>query len=342
MDKNHVPDKGNQSSLYSIHKEDYMRIRELNSFLFVMIISTLIVFTIIKQSPIASYVTAVKSSTVKLIIEQKALQENEPPIDARTDPIWGNIPGYDGLVIDAETIYQITQKQANKNFIPTIYIEEEAKVKLDDLKPNPIYRGNEAKPMISLMINVAWGTEHLQTMLDTLNKYNIQCTFFLDGSWASKNQELIKEMDSSGHELGNHAYSHPNMSKLSVERMNEEIVKTEQVIKAAIGKKTILFAPPSGDFNEKVVTVAYNHGYKTILWTLDTVDWQKPTSEVIIQRIVPKASNGALVLMHPTESTAIALPKMIEQLQQKGFSLGTVSEMLSSKRLLPIEDIFSF
>ncbi|MEX2104879.1 MAG: polysaccharide deacetylase family protein [Bacilli bacterium] len=323
-----------------------MRIRELSLFLFVMIISTLIVFTIMKQSPMASYVTAVKSSitgeNVKLIIEQKALEENEPSIDARTDPIWGNIPGYDGLVIDTETIYQITQKQKKKNFIPSIYMEEEAKVKLDDLKPNPIYRGNAAKPMISLMINVAWGTEHLQSMLDTLNKYNIQCTFFLDGSWANKNQELIKEMHNSGHEIGNHAYSHPSMSKLSVERMKEEIVKTEQVIEAAIGKKTILFAPPSGDFNEKVVSVAHNHGYKTILWTLDTVDWQKPTSDVIIQRIVPKASNGALVLMHPTESTAIALPKMIEQLQQKGFYLGTVSEMLSSKRLLPIEDIFSF
>ena len=70
-------------------------------------------------------------------------------------------------------------------------------------------------------------------------------------------------------------------------------------------------------------------GYKTVLWTIDTADWQRPAPTVIIDRVIERASNGALVLMHPTQPTLEALPIIIDQLLKKGFRLVTVGELLA-------------
>ena len=97
----------------------------------------------------------------------------------------------------------------------------------------------------------------------------------------------------------------------------------------ATGQKPMLFAPPAGDFNKQTVAVAAELGYKTILWTLDTIDWDRPAPTVIIDRVVSRIQNGAFVLMHPTEPTAQALPLIIEQLQQRGYSIVPVSQILN-------------
>ena len=75
----------------------------------------------------------------------------------------------------------------------------------------------------------------------------------------------------------------------------------------------------------------------TVMWTLDTLDWKKPTPQEIIVRIVPRLENGVLILMHPTESTVVALPELIEGALKKGIEPATVSEVLSSNRTIFIE-----
>lgn len=101
--------------------------------------------------------------------------------------------------------------------------------------------------------------------------------FFLDGSWLSKNVELAKEIQKRGHEMSNHAYSHPNMSRLSAERAKLEISKTQDLLHKTLGVENRWFAPPSGDFNQKTVDIASSMGLQTVLWTVDTVDWRKPS-----------------------------------------------------------------
>lgn len=70
-------------------------------------------------------------------------------------------------------------------------------------------------------------------------------------------------------------------------------------------------------------------GYPVILWSVDTIDWQKPTAEVIVQRVTSKVSDGDIVLMHPTENTVKALPTLIRTLKKEGFHIVTVSELIS-------------
>jgi probable sporulation protein (polysaccharide deacetylase family) len=274
------------------------------------------------------------NNDLRLRIETAAAKLNAPPVDAVVDRVWKAIPGYNGLEIDVESTYR-NALLAPKEPIKLVYRQIEPKVSLNELGAEPIYRGNPAKPMVSLMINVAWGNQYIVPMLDILDEENVKVTFFLDGSWLSKNPELAAEMLKRGHEMENHAYTHPNMSTLSRARATVEIEKTQKLLKESLGVTNKWFAPPSGDFDQETVEIASSLGLKTVLWTVDTVDWRNPSPESIVAKITSKAESGTLVLMHPTASSSKALKAMIRGIKAKGLQLGTVSQTLSAERLIP-------
>lgn len=276
--------------------------------------------------------TSEEKQQLKLLIEQEAAKHRVAPIDARIDRVFHAIPGYNGLEVDVDATFELNVQSVRGEKLKLIYREIEPNVKLEELGNHPIYKGNPNKQMVSFMINVAWGNEYLPSILRTLEKEGVKATFFLDGSWLNKNVELAKEIQLAGHELSNHAYSHPNMSNLSRYEQSQQIVKTEELLKK-LNVTNRWFAPPSGDFNQATVQVARDHGLMTVLWTIDTIDWKRPPAEMIVARIQKKLEPGALILMHPTSSTADALPEMITYIKSKGYSLGTVSETLSSERL---------
>ncbi|WP_419884625.1 polysaccharide deacetylase family protein [Paenibacillus sp. B-A-8] len=274
------------------------------------------------------------NNDLRLRIETAAAKLNAPPVDAVVDRVWKAIPGYNGLEVDVESTYR-NALLAPKEPIKFVYRQIEPKVSLNELGAEPIYRGNPAKPMVSLMINVAWGNQYIVPMLDILDEENVKVTFFLDGSWLSKNPELAAEMLKRGHEMENHAYTHPNMSTLSRARATVEIEKTQKLLKESLGVTNKWFAPPSGDFDQETVEIASSLGLKTVLWTVDTVDWRNPAPESIVAKITNKAEPGTLVLMHPTASSSKALKAMIRGIKAKGLQLGTVSQTLSAERLIP-------
>jgi probable sporulation protein (polysaccharide deacetylase family) len=304
------------------------------------------------QSPaVTAYVDTVKEGALPAFakgdlrseIESEAKRRYEPPVDARIDGVWKAVPGYDGLAVDVEETYRLAKKQKSGSPIPWVYKVVPARVSLDDLEPQPIYRGNERKPMVALMVNVSWGTEYLPGMLQVLRQERVPATFFLEGSWVKKNPEQARALVKEGHEIGNHAYSHPQMSSLSSARIREEILRTEQLIEETLGTRSKWFAPPAGDFNQTVVKEADRLGMKTVLWTVDTVDWRKSsTPELMVERVKRGITGGSLILMHPTDRTVEALPEIIRIIKEKGLRLGTVSEVLSPKRLEPVEPMVSF
>ncbi|WP_066364935.1 polysaccharide deacetylase family protein [Neobacillus fumarioli] len=258
----------------------------------------------------------------------------KPPIDAKVDPIWKAIPGYNGLKVDINASYKNMKTKGVFDSTKLVYKQIKPKVHLNDLPPSPIYRGNPDKPMVSFIINVAWGNEYLSDILATLKKHHIKASFFLEGNWVKKNPELAKMIVSAGHEVGNHSYSHPDMARLPAAEAREQLIKTNEVIEAATGKECTLFAPPSGSFRDETVKVAYELHMKTIMWTVDTIDWQKPSPETLINRVISKIDNGSMVLMHPTEATAKSLDRLITLIEQKHLKIGPVSELLNEERIL--------
>ncbi len=320
---------------------------------FIIIISLMFVtvFSIANSRLVSQYISTLKDQQMVMsnsqwytTIKEYAKKHNVSPIEPKIDRVWKLIPGYNGLYVDEEATLDFINKQKPKSKEEMMYIwkEIEPTKKLTDLGAYPIYRGNPNKPMVAFMINVAWGTEYLESILETLKKENIKATFFLDGSWINKNKDMVYRIVNEGHEIANHAYSHPQMSKISNDRIFEEIKKTEDIIYEITKKRSAFFTPPSGDYDQRVINIAKKLNLITVLWTLDTVDWQNPTPDTIVRRIIPNIDNGNLILMHPTNSTAQALPKLIKEIKNKGLLISTVKETLSTKRILKVETLTKF
>ena len=192
------------------------------------------------------------------------------------------------------------------------------------------YNGDTTKPNVSLMINVYWGDEYIEPILHALEVGGAKATFFVGGSWASKNGELLNKIISAGHEIGNHGYLHKDHDKISNERQYQEIKTCHDMVKGISGVEMTLFAPPSGAYNRDTVRIADELGYKTIMWTLDTIDWRDKSADLVYKRATKKLNNGNLILMHPTAHTLQALPGIIATYKNAGFDLVSVSENIMS------------
>ena len=267
-------------------------------------------------------------------IKQKAGQYEVAPKDAMIDSVWKTVPGYNGLQVDIKASFDNMKKAGVFNEKRLIYKEVPPKKHLSQLEAAPIYRAHPDKPVASFLINVAWGNEYIPPMLMVLKKHNVKATFFLEGKWAKNNPELVKMISEAGHEIGNHSYSHPDMKTLSAEQTRQQISETNKIIKALTGESSSLFAPPSGAFRDETVNIAHELGLYTIMWSVDTIDWQRPPSSVLIERVMSKVHKGAFILMHPTKPSAESLEELIVQIKKRNFHIKTVSDALLEERIM--------
>ena len=191
------------------------------------------------------------------------------------------------------------------------------------------YNGNTDSDMISLMFNVYQGSEYVLDIMDSLDQYGVKATFFVGGSWADDNTEVLREIASRGHELGNHGYFHKDHDKLNAAENRQEIYLCGELVRALTDAQIKLFAPPSGAYSPTTVEVAKELGYKVIMWSKDTIDWRDHDEQLVFSRATQKASGGDLVLMHPTKHTAAALPAVLEYYKEHSLHAVTVSENIS-------------
>lgn len=311
------------------------------------ILLSVVFMVVLVQTPvIESYVASVKNhKSIQVFhyfdeenplyerVKKEAAKYYIKPIDARVDRVWKAIPGLNGREVNIEETVRRTLRQKDQSKIVWVYREIPPKVSLSDLGPQPVYRGNERKKTVALMVNVAWGTEYIPDMLKILKEEKVKATFFLDGSWLEKNPDMARRIAADGHEIGNHAYSHPLMSKISRNQMEREIGKTESLIERTLNTKSKWFAPPAGDFNRMVCEVAAKHQLQTVLWTVDTVDWRKSVSPgMMVTKVKRELGPGHLLLTHPTDRTVKALRQILREGKRKGLKWTTVGEVLSSNR----------
>jgi peptidoglycan/xylan/chitin deacetylase (PgdA/CDA1 family) len=193
----------------------------------------------------------------------------------------------------------------------------------------PIYAGPAGKQAVTLMINVDWGEDVLPGMLDELSKSRVPVTFFVTGQFVRKHPELVAAMHSGGHEIANHGYSHSHPDQLTLEENQEEILRTQAEIEGLGLTAARLFAPAYGEKKSHVALAAEGLGYRTVYWTIDTLDWKEPSPEEICRKIETKLEDGALILAHPKECTLRALPRVIELVREGNYQFLTVSQMLS-------------
>jgi probable sporulation protein (polysaccharide deacetylase family) len=194
-------------------------------------------------------------------------------------------------------------------------------------KDEPIFQGNTGTKSVAITVNVDWGEEYIPAMLDEFKKNNALVTFFVTGRWAEKNPELLKQMAAAGHSIQNHGYRHVHFNQLSPSEVNSEIKKAEDTIYGIIGVRTTFFASPYGEYNPQLVRAVNDMNYKYIMWSADTIDWQRPDPATIVNRVMKKVHNDAIVLMHPTEPTLKALPEMLKQLREQNYQMITIDKI---------------
>lgn len=195
--------------------------------------------------------------------------------------------------------------------------------------PEAIYRVATQQPAVALTINVVWGTSYVPRLLQELVSRHVKATFMVGGGWAKAHPNMVTQIQKDGMEIGNHGYAHRHVATISVTENVAEIEQTNQVVQAITGVRPKLFAPPYGELSVGVLRAAGLTHMTPVMWTLDTIDWRpSSTPAMIVQRILPRVKAGAIILMHPTERTVVALPLLLHGLAQAKLSPVTVSELL--------------
>ena len=181
-------------------------------------------------------------------------------------------------------------------------------------------------------------------ILKILYDNNASATFFVIGENAERYPSLIRAEYDSGHELGNHTYSHGKLNKNSVKTLYDEIKKTDDIIKCITGTEPTFFRPPEGKHNSETDMILKKAGKQTVLWTVDTRDWAHTDKNTIINNIKKNVKNGSVILFHdyvaPPSPTPDVLCEILPYLKEQGYEFVTISELLSHKA--DIGDVSSF
>jgi peptidoglycan/xylan/chitin deacetylase (PgdA/CDA1 family) len=168
-------------------------------------------------------------------------------------------------------------------------------------------------------------------LLDMLKARGIRATFFLIGQNAAAYPDIVRRIAAEGHEIGNHTWNHPQLTKLSPSALREEIERTSSTIAEIIGKPLVVMRPPY-----RATSAYINHwmnrefGMKVILWSVDPLDWKYRNSASVESQILAGAQPGAIILSHDIHPTTVAaMPDVFDSLLAKGYKFVTVSELIA-------------
>ena len=184
-------------------------------------------------------------------------------------------------------------------------------------------------PMVALTFDDGPNPEYTGRILNVLEDNYSHATFFVVGTNAEKYPEALQRIASSGNEIGNHTYSHANLTDIDLANVEEEIDKVNRAVKKATGEITTVVRPPYGAYNDAVLNQLQQ---PVVLWDVDTEDWDSRNAQTIVDNIIANINDGDIILMHDIyESTAEAVELLVPRLKEMGYQVVSVSEMARYK-----------
>ena len=196
--------------------------------------------------------------------------------------------------------------------------------------------GNTNEKLLALTFDDGPDEDFTPQILDILKKYNVKATFYVIGEKVQYNKKIIKREFEEGHEIGNHTYTHINVSKNGYNRINKEIGDTQSVIKSVTGVYPKTFRPPYRAISKDMCEIIKQKNMSIVLWSyVDARDWQSPGVSSIVKSIESGIQNGCIILLHdynklrnPKSQTIEALDIIIPDLLEKGYKFVTISELI--------------
>ncbi|MFD9942509.1 polysaccharide deacetylase family protein [Nonomuraea sp. NPDC059023] len=170
--------------------------------------------------------------------------------------------------------------------------------------------------------------DHTARLLGMLRRHAAKATFFVVGQMvAADRQGNLRRMVDDGHELGNHSWSHEQLTTLSESGLRYQLKHTQDVVERETGVRMTLMRPPYGSTDASVAAATRREGLAQILWNVDTLDWRDRSASIVARRAV-QAKPGSIILMHDIHRTTVdAMPKILDVFAGRGFAFVTVSEL---------------
>ncbi len=246
--------------------------------------------------------------------ESEIISQNNETVSSPSVNTNGKILSKEKVIWGPGTIY-------NDNNQPTACVSLQEKY--GDL--GAIFLNNDKK--IYLTFDLGYEAGFTNDILDVLKESNAKATFFLTGSYANKNEEIIQRIINEGHTVGNHSFSHPDMTTISDEECKEEIMKVHNIIKDKYNYESYLFRFPAGDFSEHALAIAADCGYQSIFWSFAYNDWdnsKQPDVKSALTKVTDRLHPGAVYLLHPMETNSKILSDFIKTARSKGYEIGVL------------------
>lgn len=200
---------------------------------------------------------------------------------------------------------------------------------------NTYYVGKNDKKIVYLTFDAGYDNGNLIKILDTLDEKDVVGTFFLTGDFLTRFSDLTKEIALRNHIVGNHTWNHKNITKLSNDKLVEEVRSVEEKYFELTGKEMDkFFRPPAGNFNHESLVKIKNLGYSTILWSIAYVDWKTNEQNGIensVNSVINNLHNGAIILLHTvSEDNSKALPIIIDKIREEGYSIEPLYNLMTN------------
>jgi len=209
---------------------------------------------------------------------------------------------------------------------------------LDQLvkKYNGYYLGDTSKKEIYLTFDNGYENGYTEQVLDVLKEKNVKATFFVTGHYLKDQPELVKRMAKEGHIVGNHSWHHPDLTKVSDERLRKELTSIQDETERLTGQKKVAYLrPPRGIFSERTLALASELGYQNVFWSLAFVDWHVNNQkgwEYSYNNIMKQIHPGAILLLHTvSRDNAEALEKVIDDLHEQGYVFRSLDHLNAQK-----------
>ena len=193
----------------------------------------------------------------------------------------------------------------------------------------PVYCVQQDEKIVALSFDAAWGNEDTQVLIDILEQYGVNTTFFVVGDWVDKYPESVQALAEAGNEVMNHSSSHAHFSALSTNEINADISACNDKIEAITGVRPTLFRCPYGEYDDHVIKAVNALGMTAVQWDVDSLDWKGISAAEITQRVLQRVKPGSIVLFHnAAEHTPEALPDILEALIANGYTIVPISQIL--------------
>lgn len=237
------------------------------------------------------------------------------------------------LILGAIVLIGISIKNIYNKDIEVGMLEKTSKNDYEDLI---IKCGNTDEKLIALTFDDGPDEDFTPQILDILKKYNVKATFYVIGEKVQYNKKIIKRQYEEGHEIGNHTYTHINVSKNGYNKIKKEIGDTQSAVKSVTGIYPKTFRPPYRAISKDMCDIIKEKDMNIVLWSyVDARDWESPGVCSIVKSIESGIQNGCIILLHdynkirvPKSQTIEALDIIIPNLLEKGYKFVTISELI--------------